>query len=218
MNIFLSFFYSLSVSILCYPVAGTPFAYLHSYILSLICIFIFSLAIKNKSNLLWFFLPFLMVLAFLSMQTPSAYINALIIIFLIIYLVIDFNKRNFYYFIFGSFSILLLIILFFIKFEIPIINFIQQYLLFPLTVGENRITGDDQAWFKLIDKITFRGLIGHFKFIYLFIFLIIFVTILNYFKNSKVFLSKEEVITNILLILSSFAFIFHQLIIYFMNI
>ena len=36
LNIYLSFFYSLSFAILCYPVAGTPFAYQHSYILSLI--------------------------------------------------------------------------------------------------------------------------------------------------------------------------------------
>jgi len=35
--------YSLSFATLCYPVSGTPFAYLHSYIFSLISIFLFSL-------------------------------------------------------------------------------------------------------------------------------------------------------------------------------
>ena len=35
-----SFFYALSIATLCYPVAGTPFAYQHSFILSLISIFI----------------------------------------------------------------------------------------------------------------------------------------------------------------------------------
>ena len=66
LNIFLSFFYSLSISILCYPIMGTPFAYHHAFILSIISLFIFVIAVKYKSNLAWFFLPIIMVLSFLS--------------------------------------------------------------------------------------------------------------------------------------------------------
>ena len=40
LNIFLSFFYSISFSILCYTIAGTPFAYIHSYAISLISILV----------------------------------------------------------------------------------------------------------------------------------------------------------------------------------
>ena len=50
-----SFFYSISLATLCYPVSGTPFAYQHSFVLSLISIFIICLAIKKESNILWFF-------------------------------------------------------------------------------------------------------------------------------------------------------------------
>jgi hypothetical protein len=82
-----SFFYSISFATLCYPVSGTPFAYLHSYILSIILIFLLYVGIKNKSNLIWFIIPIISFLAFLSMQTPSAYIILLVIFFSIYYFV-----------------------------------------------------------------------------------------------------------------------------------
>ena len=50
-------FYTISFATLCYPVSGTPFAYLHSYIFSLFAIFILIFSIKNKKNISWFFLP-----------------------------------------------------------------------------------------------------------------------------------------------------------------
>ena len=52
-----SVFYTLSFATLCYPVSGTPFAYIHAYIFSLIAIFILFLAIKNRHNSSWFLLP-----------------------------------------------------------------------------------------------------------------------------------------------------------------
>ena len=45
LNVSLSFFYSISLSILCYTVSATPFAYVHSYAISLVSILIFTLAI-----------------------------------------------------------------------------------------------------------------------------------------------------------------------------
>ena len=51
-----SFLYSISLATLCYPVAGTPFAYQHSFILSLISIFqdIFSLKDFVRNFLFYF--------------------------------------------------------------------------------------------------------------------------------------------------------------------
>ena len=72
-------FYCISFATLCYPVSGTPFAYIHSYIFSIISIMLLILAIKKKSKLIWFMLPFVSFFSFLSMQTPSVYI--LIILF-----------------------------------------------------------------------------------------------------------------------------------------
>ena len=41
-------FYCLSFATLCYPLSGTPFAYLHAYIFSLLAIFNLIIAIKKK--------------------------------------------------------------------------------------------------------------------------------------------------------------------------
>ena len=113
LNVFLSFFYSISLSILCYTISGTPFAYVHSYIISLISILIFTLAIKNESNSSWFFLPIFMGLSFLCMQTPSAYINVIIIFFSALYFFINFNLKKILYFALGSIFILFFLIFFF---------------------------------------------------------------------------------------------------------
>jgi len=212
LNIYYSFFYSLAVAILCYPVAGTPFAYQHSFILSLVSVLIFTLAIKTKHNLYWFLLPITMVLAFLSQQVPSSYINLIIIILAITHFINKVNRKNFYYFIFGSLLILSLISAHFAIFQIPLKDFIIQYILFPLTVGGERIAGDERAFVSLGDKLTFRGIFGHFKFIHIFNFSLIYITFLNYFEKSKFVLTKEEIIINLILILSTIAFIFHQLI------
>jgi len=212
LNIFLSFFYSISLSILCYTVSGTPFAYVHSYIISLISILIFTLAIKNKSNYSWFFLPILMGLSFLCMQTPSAYINVILIFFSFFYFIINFNLKNIIYFTYGSIFILFFFVLFLIFFEIPLIKFVQQYLLFPITIGENRVVGNDMAHISLAGRFTLRNIIGHFKFINFFLILIIILTFINFSKKFKNFLTKEEVIINLTLFFSGIAFIFHQLI------
>ena len=82
---FLSFIYALCFSILCYTISGTPFAYIHSYVFSLLSILIFVNGISLKSNKCFFFLPLTMSMAFLSMQNPSTFINFIILIFLTIF-------------------------------------------------------------------------------------------------------------------------------------
>ena len=212
LNVYISFFYSFLFSVLCYPVAGTPFAYHHAFILSLISVLTFTLAVKTKSNLYWFMLPIFMVLAFFSQQVPSSYINLIIIIFGSIYFIKNFDKNNFYYFIFGCLLVLLFLILYFVIFKIPIKDFIIQYILFPLTIGAERYAGGDRAFVSIGSKFTFRGTIHHFKFIHVFIFSLTLITFFNYFKKSKFSLTSEEIFINLVLILSSIAFIFHQLI------
>lgn len=212
LNVYLSFFYSLMFSVLCYPVAGTPFAYHHAFILSLMSSLILTLAIKTESKFYWFLLPIFMVLAFLSQQVPSSYINLIIIIFGFYYFLKKFNKKNFLFFIYGCFSILFLLFLYFVTFEIPLRDFIVQYILFPLTIGAGRYSGGEGEFVSISSKFTFRGIIHHFKFIHIFIISLIFITFSNYFKKYKFNLTNNEFIINLILILSSAVFIFHQLI------
>ena len=87
--------YSLSFATLCYPVSGTPFAYLHSYIFSLISIFLFINAIRKGNNLSWFILPFLFFLSFFSMQTPSIYIIISLLFFSLFFFIKNKRIKNF---------------------------------------------------------------------------------------------------------------------------
>ena len=206
-----SFFYALSLATLCYPVAGTPFAYQHSFILSLISIFIICLAIKKESNILWFFLPITMSLGFLAQQTPSSYINLFLIIVIFYHFISKKNIKNLNFFIFGSLTILLLFLVFLLITKTPVRDFIFQYILFPMTIGSGRILDDNSAFTSLSEQLNINRLIGDFKFIHIFLILLIFITLKNIINKSN----KSEnylIVANLLILISTFLFIFHQLI------
>ena len=139
-------FYCISFATLCYPVSGTPFAYIHSYIFSLVSIMFLILAIKNKNQIIWFILPFISILSFLSMQTPSAYILLILFFILIYYFFTSKDYKNFKFFIFGCLGSLILFLVFLYFTKTPFTNFIYQYILFPLTIGEGRISSSEAAY------------------------------------------------------------------------
>ncbi len=203
-----SFIYAVSFATLCYPVSGTPFAYLHSYIFSLISIFILCTAIREKKNSLWLFLPIVFFLAFFSMQTPSFYIMLIILIFSFYFLIIKKNFIGLKFFLIGGISGLIGMFVFLYITSTPLDNFFYQYFLFPLTIGAGRLTNDPNAYVTLMDQINFQRLFGNFKFIHLFLLPLIFFTI-------KLFLEKEKSYTktiNIIIISSVIAFLFNQLV------
>jgi len=200
-------FYSLCFATLCYPVSGTPFAYIHAYIFSLIAIFNLILAIKKKNKVLWFLFPYTCFFAFLSMQTPTAYILLILLATLIIYFSESKDYENLKIFIAGCFSSLLLFILFLYFTQTPIENFIYQYILFPLTIGEGRISSREIAYISLIDQINFKRLFGEFKFIHIFLIPLIFFSFKN-FKTNK----KNFNVLNFTIIATTLAFFFNQLI------
>ena len=201
-----SFFYSLLVATLCYPLAGTPFADQHAIILSLIALMLFYVSIKNNDNVgCWFFLPIIMGLSFFCKQVPSAYINLIILIFSFIYFFLNYNLKKIIYFLLGSLSFLLLITSNFLYNDIPINNFFQQYILFPISLGEYRVNE--------YLNFTFRGVVDHFKFIYLFL-IIITIIIIKEVLNKKNTLNKNELLIYISLVTTSIVLVFHQLNIY----
>jgi len=206
-----SFFYSLSVATLCYPVAGTPFAYQHSYILSIISLMILFLSIKTKSNFLWFLLPFIMTFAFLSMHVPASYVNLVLIVSIFIYFAFNYNLSKIISFLLGSVSIVIITILFFVYFEIPVSKFIQQYILFPMSMGEYRLSNPDYPY-SLGANLTFRRIVGHFKFIHIFLFFIMTSITIILFNKKKNFNKKEDLIIYGSMIATTFLIIFHQLI------
>jgi len=200
-----SLFYTVSFATLCYPVSGTPFAYIHSYIFSLMAIFTLILAIQNKKNITWFLIPVFSFLSFLSMQTPSAYIIILIMFFSFYYFLTVKNLINIKFFLYGCLFCIVIFSIFLILTNTPIMNFIYQYILFPLTIGEGRITSSDMAYVSLVDQLNFKRIFGDFKFIHFFLVPLIIITIKNFKKNKKIN------VLNLILIFATIAFIFNQL-------
>ena len=121
-NIKYSIFYTLCFATLCYPVSGT-FAYIHAYIFSLITIFVLFFGIKNKNNNTWFLLPIICFLAFMSMQTPSAYIILIVIIFSLFYFLKEKRIDNLKYFISGGFICILFLMFYLLVTKTPLENF-----------------------------------------------------------------------------------------------
>ena len=197
--------YTLSFATLCYPVSGTPFAYLHSFIFSLLAIFVLLLGlITNKKNY-WLLLPIICFLSFLSMQTPAAYIIILILSFSVYYFIKDIRTENFKYFLFSGIFCSIVFLSYLLLSKTPISNFIYQYILFPMTIGEGRITNNELAYVSLIDQLNFKRIFGNFKFIHFFLLPLILILIKSWKKKDN------YNILNLLIILSTIIFIFNQL-------
>ena len=157
---FYAFIYSLGVAVLAYPNVGTPFMDHHAVIFSVMALYSFILGILSKKNIFWFLTSVFLIFSFFSKQIPSSYLAVLFAIIIIFnfFLTKNINKLNLLYLFYGFiFSFILIFGVVFIN-EIPLRNIIIQYLLYPMTLGENRIFGLD---------IDFKNLVAQFKFIYL---------------------------------------------------
>jgi hypothetical protein len=170
------------------------------------------LAVDTKKNIYWIIVPRFMFLSFFSNQTPSAYINILLILFSIFYFLFFKKFLNFFSFATAASISFVLIALFFYFNHIELEDFIYQYILFPITIGESRIKGDPSAFIKLADSFSFNNFINQLKFIHLFIISLLLIFFLNYKKKIKKYLVIEEKISILFLILCSLIFVFHQLI------
>ena len=84
-----SLLYSILFSILFYPVVGNPFVDHHSTFFVILAFYFFILGL-NKVNFFYYsFIPFFLVLAFFSKQSPSVYGFLLIILLIITFLFFD---------------------------------------------------------------------------------------------------------------------------------
>ncbi len=163
-----SLFYSALISILFYPVVGTPFVDHHSTFFLILAFYSLILAIKIKKYSYYFIIPSLFSLSFLSKQTPAAYglIFMLISILLICYLDKKNAKKILLFSIIGSFIAIILLGLFLLITGIDFSNFLTQYLFFAGSIGDYRFS-DYQ--FNILDEIL--------NFKYLFYFIIILLVI-----------------------------------------
>ncbi len=152
-----SLFYSFFVSILAYPSIGAPFPDHHSLLLSIIGIYLLIFAIKNNRFIIWFSIPFILVLAFLCKQTPSAFFIIIISIYLFCFSI---YKKDYYLFIpiiLSSIITILIFVFFLFLNEINFQDFLIQYIFFPLTIGSERAESLSfySFFYKLITELKF---------------------------------------------------------------
>ena len=201
LNIYYSFIYSLLFSILAYPTSGTPFVDHHSAFFSLLGIYSLILGIKSEKKLHWILLPIFFGFAFLSKQVPSSYVIISVILILIIF---SLAQKKYYWVKYSFLSSILFILSLLIFGKIQGINlssFLEQYFFYPQTIAAQRIDNFN---------FTFRGVVDHFKFIYIALIPLFFVNFKkilfekNYYENKNFYYF-------LILILFTFSLILHQL-------
>ena len=201
LHIFYSFLYSIFFSILAYSSSGTPFVDHHSSFLSLLAIYFLILAIKNEKKIYWFLFPIFFGLAFLSKQTPASYIIIGAIIVLCIFSLTN-KKYDWIKYSFSSTIIFILLLVLFGKYQgISLSSFLEQYIYYPQTIGEER--------FKNL-KFSYRGVIDHFKFIYIAFLPLLYVNLKKLFFTNN-YLKDKNFFYFLCLLILTFSLIFHQL-------
>ena len=88
-----SAFYSILISLLFYPVVGTPFVDHHSTFFLLIAFYLFIIFINRKNFVYLIFIPISLCLSFLSKQTPAVY-GALGILILLLFACFFYKKKT----------------------------------------------------------------------------------------------------------------------------
>jgi len=204
LNKLYSFLYAASFSLLMYPVVGTPFVDHHSTIFVILAFYALIISMQRNNFFSWFAIPFLLCLAFLSKQTPSAYALILIFILIITYLIFNIEKWKSIVIplIYGSIFTTIFLVCFLYLTEIPIKNFWTQYILYSQTVGDQR--------FQEM-SLSFRSVVSQYKFIYIPI-LILFFYLGIMLKEARRNKKNIFIITSIIFL--SFLLIFHQMLTY----
>ena len=196
------FFYSLLLAILSNPSAGTPYVDHQSAYLSVISIFVFMLALNERSKFYWFLLPIIIFISFLTKQAPTGYIFVIIVFLSFYYFILNFDIKKIFFGFLGSVFIVSIFLAIFLFLEIPIKSFIDQYILFPLSLGESRL--------EFLFPLEFKRIFLRYKLIHLSSILLFLVIVKNIFVKFN-YIKSSEFIIILSLLGTSYALIAHQL-------
>ena len=202
LNIHFCFLYAFLLSILAYPSVGTPYVDHQSSYLSVISILIFILGLKTNLKIYWFLLPIILVISFLTKQAPTGHIFIIISLLSFIYFIFNFDIKKIILGLLGS-SLILSIFFFTLFFaDISFSSFLNQYILFPISLGESRL--------EYLFPLEFKRIFLRFKLIHLSFLVTIIVIIISTFKYYK-YLKSNEFLIIFSLLLMYLALIIHQL-------
>ena len=196
----LSFFYAICFSVLANPSMGVPFPDHYSTFLSLLGIFFFLLALKKNNHFFWLAIPVCFFFGFFSKQSPSSYIFIILLISTTMY--IYYERKIFFlkYYVTSTILCLLILYIFFSYYQINLDQFLNQYIFFPQSIAEDRMKNY---------QLNFNSLFAQFKFIYLFLIPLIFLTFQRY--KEKNFHKSYKFLFCVIIILLCLVLIFHQL-------
>lgn len=199
----ISFLSSICIAILAYPSTGTPFVDHHGVIFSVISLMFLILGLKKQKKIYYFLSSNFLVFSFFSKQIPSAYLGVLFFVTTLFFCLLVKQKKFLFYFIYGGLSGLGLFLVIFFFQGIELNNIFIQYILYPMSIGSNRISSFN---------FDLKNVFFQFKFIYLSIFPLFFLVIylVSYKKkNQFIFLN---ILTLFCIFLSFCVFIYSQII------
>ena len=201
LNVYFCFFYSFATAILGYPSSGTPFVDHHSTFFSLLGLYCLILAIKTESKLYWILLPLFFTFAFFSKPVPSTYIIISAVFILLFYSLI-YKKIHWIKYSLSSLIFITIFILITGKIQgISFSSFIDQYILYPQTLGAERYGEID---------VSFKNIFGRFKFIYISLLPLIYVNFKKlYFQKN--YLYNKDLIYFLAILFLTIGLILHQL-------
>ena len=202
LNFYYCFLYAFLVSILAYPSAGTPYTDHQNSFLSIIAVYCFILALKTNLKIYWFVLPIIIGISFLTKQAPTAQIFLIISLLSSIHFIFNYNTKKISYGITGSVFFISTFLIILSIGKIPIMNFVDQYILFPISLAENRL--------QFIFPLEFSRVILRFRLIHLASLTLIVVCVKKTFENFK-YLKSDEFLSIVALLGSTYALIVHQL-------
>jgi hypothetical protein len=152
-----------------------------------------SLGILLKKDIFWILTPIFITFSFFSKQIPSSYFIVLsaFIILIYFYFLKSINKNVLKNLFIGILLSLSLITSVFLINEIPIKNFITQYILYPFSLGESRVNALN---------INFNNLVSQFKFIYFILIPLLISTVFLGKIKRKSLVQKKELLISIYLL------------------
>ena len=197
-----AFLYTISFSLLAYPISGTPFVDLHSSFFCMIAIYFSFLAIKKPETYFnWALVVSFYVLAFFSKQVPTAYLLIFNILIIFPYLIINKKFKPLIVIFLFFLTIILLCLLLIIKLNISLNLFYIQYFDFPRSIGFRRLN---------FFNTSIESFITHYKFILIPIIILSCLKLKKIINNKISFFSREFVIFLIFLSLCV-SLIMHQM-------
>ncbi len=199
-----SFLYSSCVSILAYPSIGTPFMDHHAIIFSVIFIIFFTLGLFSNKKLFWFLSALFLSFSFLSKQIPAAYFGIITVPIIFFYWAKSkkIERKNINYFFVGIFTSLLIFLSIAFNNGIPLNNFIDQYIFYPLTIGDARTSSLN---------FDLNTLFFQFKFIYFSLAPLILIFFILFKKKQKKGKEEKDFLFINFLFLTFLVFIYTQI-------